>query len=218
MPAPTIAGAILTGGRARRLGGVDKSRLVVANAPSGPHTHGDDRTSRTIIVRQVDLLQRIAARVLVVTTAADRAARPERFADLPVTVVTDIVDDAGAVGGIHAALSAATAERVLVVAGDMPWLTTDALATLADVPAGADGRWVVSPRGPEPLLACYRRRALGRLTRWLHDGGRRASDLGTVLVLDALTGAALEALDPEGRLTTNVNTPEDLRRVQSTVA
>ena len=58
----STSAAILAGGQARRFGGQDKSRLVV---------HG-----RSIIVRQVEVLQRVADEVFVV------ARDPERFADL----------------------------------------------------------------------------------------------------------------------------------------
>lgn len=211
MPDASIAAAILAGGRARRLGGLDKPRLVVDADPSGP-------PGRTIIVRQVDLLQRIAGQVLVVTTSADRALHPSRFDDVAVSVAVDQIPDAGTLGGLHAALAVATAPRVLVVGGDMPFLTRAVLEALTQIPAHADGRWVRTSRGPEPLLACYRRRVLDRVTRLLHDGIRRAGALESVLAMDALEGAVLAALDPDGRVTTNVNTPEDLRRVQSTTA
>lgn len=211
MPDASIAAAILAGGRARRLGGLDKPRLIVDADPSGP-------PGRTIIVRQVDLLQRIGEPVLVVTTAADRASHPSRFDDVAVSVAVDQIPDAGALGGLHAALAAAIAPRVLVVGGDMPFLNPAVLEALTQIPAHADGRWVKTSRGPEPLLACYRRGVLDRVTRLLQDGIRRASALESVLTMDALEGAALAALDPDGRVTTNVNTPEDLRRVQSTTA
>ncbi len=211
MPDASIAAAILAGGRARRLGGLDKPRLIVGTDPSGP-------PGRTIIVRQVDLLQRIASQLLVITTPADRALHPSRFDDVPVTVAVDQFADAGALGGLQAALAAATAPRVLVVGGDMPFLNIAVLDALTRIPPGADGRWVRTPKGPEPLLACYRRRTLDRVTRMLRQGIRRATAIGDTLTMDALDGHTLRALDPEGLVTTNVNTPEDLRRVQSTIA
>src|SRR5690606_32577306 len=130
----TLAGAILAGGQARRYGGQDKSRLVVPG----------DHDGRTIIVCQQDLLQRVAAHSFVVTTTADRLTRPDRFADLHLPVVTDVINDAGALGGIHAALSHADAltppvDRVLVVACDLPFLTEHLLRALADLARTADG-------------------------------------------------------------------------------
>lgn len=197
----TIAGAILAGGQARRFGGRDKSRLTI---PDG----------RTIIVRQLELLQRVAGQILIVTTRADRVLRPDRFADLDVPVVTDLVEDAGALGAIHAALSHATAGRVLVLACDLPFLEEGLLRALADRAATADGAWVRTSRGPEPLIACYRRDSLPRITAALLSGERRAGALGEILTLHELGPDALSAFGDPDHMLTNVNTPDDYGRVQ----
>ena len=72
--------AIVAGGRARRFGGQDKSRLLVEG--------------RSIIVRQLEVLQQVAADVIVVGAPA------ERFADLGVRSVPDTLPGHGALGGI----------------------------------------------------------------------------------------------------------------------
>ena len=73
---PDIAAAILAGGRARRFGGRDKSRLVVGG--------------RTIIVRQLEILQQVAREVFVV------GPTDGRFDDLGVAVHADVIADGGA--------------------------------------------------------------------------------------------------------------------------
>lgn len=202
----TIAGAILAGGRARRFGGRDKSRLT-----------GSD--GRSIIVRQLDLLQRVAGTTFIVTTAEDRQDRPDRFSDLDAPVAVDQIPDAGALGGVHAALSFAAntfpeVTRVLVLACDLPFVTGSLLADLAARALLADGAWVCGARGPEPLIACYRINTLARVTRALEDGERRAGALGSLLTLAELGDDALAAHGDPDRLTANVNTPEEWRRVQ----
>lgn len=202
----TIAGAILAGGQARRFGGRDKSRLT---GPDG----------RSIIVRQLDLLQRVTGNTFIVTTPEDRQRRPDRFSDLSATVAVDQIPDAGALGGIHAALfHAATVlpgvNRVLVVACDLPFLTDTLLTDLATRAVHGDGAWVCGARGPEPLIACYRVGSLERVTRALEGGERRAGALATLLTLAALGGDALAAHGDPDLLTANVNTPEEWRRVQ----
>jgi molybdopterin-guanine dinucleotide biosynthesis protein A len=202
----TIAGAILAGGQARRFGGLDKSRLT-----------GSD--GRPIIVRQLELLQRVAGSLCIVTTVADRQSRPDRFVDLGVPITTDVFPDAGALGGIHAALSHATAtsahiDRVMVVACDLPSLTLDLLLALSSLARQDDGAWVRSRRGPEPLIACYRLHALPRITAMLDGGERRAHALGEMLTLGELGPDALAVFGDPDTLTANVNTPEEWRRVQ----
>src|SRR5690606_16408327 len=183
------------GGRARRFGGQDKSRLLVEG--------------RTIIVRQVELLQPLASAVLVI------APEVARFADLPVRVVADRVAGIGAVGGIDAALHASQTAATLVVAADMPYLTTPLLTLLIDrAPEARDGAWVSTARGVEPLVACYNATARQSVAAFIAAGGRRARDLGEVLEMAAVGPADLETVGDPARLLTNINTPDDYARIQ----
>ena len=190
----STSAAILAGGQARRFGGQDKSRLVV---------HG-----RSIIVRQVEVLQRVAADVFVV------ARDPERFADLGLTVHVDREPGAGALGGIYTALDAARGEHVIVVACDLPFLDDRLLTALVRRAEPADGAWVRTTRGVEPLVACYQRHARDRILAEIQAGRLRASDLGSILRLAEIAGSELERFGSADELLTNVNTPEDYARVQ----
>ena len=189
---PSMAAAILAGGRARRYGGRDKSRLIVGDRP--------------IIVRQMEVLGRIASPVIVIANDA------ARFADLHVPVHADIVPDAGAVGGIYTAVATSGADLVLVVACDMPYLDEMLLRRLVDLAATADGAWVRTARGPEPLLACYRRPTAPIIRRELDAGHFRAGDLGHVLKMAEVDEAELARFGPPDKLLLNVNTPEDWGR------
>lgn len=194
MTSLTIAAAIIAGGQARRLGGIDKSRLVVQGRP--------------IIVRQVEILQRLATPIVVI---AEDAAR---FADLGLPVYPDVVPGAGALGGILTALESVDADRVIVVAGDLPFLSVDALGHLAERALHADGAWVQTTRGIEPLLACYRRQARSGVRAAVEAREFKAADLGTRLNMAAVTESDLAPFGPVDRLLTNVNTPDDYARIE----
>jgi len=194
MVTPRVAAAIIAGGEARRLGGRDKSRLLVEGRP--------------IIVRQVDVLQRVASEVFIV------APDPSRFADLGLPVRPDVVPGLGTLGGIHTALETTDADLVLVVACDLPFLHEGVLARLTTLAAGHDGAWVRTPRGAEPLLACYTRRALGPIRDRIAARALKAADLGGVLRMAELGPDELGVFGPIDRLLTNINTPEDYARVQ----
>jgi len=185
--------AILAGGRARRLGGLDKSQLVV--------------DGRTILDRQLHMLRRVADRVVVV------ANDPARFLGLGVPVFGDLVPDAGALGGIYSAL-AITKEPVLVVACDMPYLTVPFLTRVMEAAQQAD---VAVPRdagGYHPLCACYTQACTRPIRQRLDAGMRKVLDLfGDVHVLTIGPGE-IAAFDPDGLLLLNVNTPDDLARAQ----
>lgn len=184
----------MAGGRARRFAGQDKSRLVVEG--------------RTIIVRQVEVLQRVARPVFVV------AHDPGRFVDLNLPVYADVVEGAGALGGIYTALSIDGPDTVIVVACDMPYLDDALLQRLAAMSRGHDGAWVRTPRGVDPLLACYRRHAAPIIRGEIDAGRLRARDLGAVLHMAEMSLEELATYGPPERLLANVNSPEDYARVQ----
>jgi molybdopterin-guanine dinucleotide biosynthesis protein A len=190
----TTAAAILWGGQARRFAGRDKSRLVVEGRP--------------IIVRQLEVLRRVASEVFVV---GRRDGEPP---DPGLTVHDDIIPGAGALGGIHTALEVARAGQVLVVACDLPFLDARVLQELVRLAAGADGAWVRTARGPEPLLACYQRSARGAIRDAILAGRLKAGDLGAVLRIAELDAAALERFGPVDRLLANLNTPDDHARMR----
>jgi molybdopterin-guanine dinucleotide biosynthesis protein A len=190
----TAAAAIVAGGQARRFGGADKCRLIVGGRP--------------IIVRQIDVLQRVANPVFIVANAA------ERFADLGVAVQPDAIPVAGALAGLYTALVASPADRVIVVACDLPFLNAGLLARLVERAQGADGAWVETSRGPEPFLACYRTEAAPIIRREIEAGRLRAGDLGKILAMRAIDEAELREFGSPDRLLANVNTPDEYERIQ----
>ena len=184
----------MAGGRARRFAGQDKSRLVVEG--------------RTIIVRQVEILQRVAHPVFIVGHDAGR------FADLGLPVHPDAIANSGAIGGIYTALTIDGPETVIVVACDMPFLDGRLLSRLVEMSASHDGAWVRTPRGVDPLLACYRRHAAPIIRAEIEGGRLKATALDTVLHMADMTLEEVATYGPPERLLANVNSPGDYARVQ----
>ncbi len=104
--------AILAGGQARRLGGIDKASLRVG--------------SDTILGSQLTLLRRLTPHILIVSNDIPR------FADAGVPVVPDAVAGTGALGGPYTALVHAPTDPVLVIACGMPFLTAPFLTHLVN--------------------------------------------------------------------------------------
>ncbi len=190
----SVAAAILAGGRAQRFGGQDKCRLVVEG--------------RSIIERQLEILHRLTDRVLIV---ADDAAR---FADLQVPVEPDRLPGTGPLGGLYTALTSASAERVVVVACDLPFLNAALLGHLERRARGADGAWVRTLRGADPLLACYGTAAAPRVRAQIDAGELALHALKRVLRMETIGEEEVAQFGPPDRLLTNVNTPDDFARVQ----
>jgi molybdopterin-guanine dinucleotide biosynthesis protein A len=168
---------------------------------------GSDK--RLVVVDGEPMLRRVAATVgsvadeLLVVVSPDRPLPPALLAGLDARAVTDRRSDAGPLAGIEAGLLEASADQVLVVAGDLPWVEAGLLRSLVGGLAGADAAAAVGDHGPEPLLAAYRRDpALAAATRLLDAGERRARAL-----LDELT---VTTVADSGGSTRNVNEPADL--------
>src|SRR3954468_8017049 len=140
--------AILTGGHATRFGGRDKSALVVGGA--------------TILERQLAELGPLTNDIMVVARP-DVRLMPPRGAR--VREIADIVPGSGPLGGIHAALSEARSDVVLVIACDMPYVTApfaDYLFSLAGTAS------IVVPRSDgrdHPLCAVYTRACVDAAAR-----------------------------------------------------
>jgi molybdopterin-guanine dinucleotide biosynthesis protein A len=188
-------GAILAGGQARRLGGIDKSALVV----------GTD----SILDRQLSLLRGLTPHILIVAGGLPKARTGDAI------VVTDRISGAGALGGLYTALIDAPTEQVLVIANDMPFLTAPFLARLAERGEGVDVALPCDERGRHPLCASYDRRIAGHLKARIDRGELRVGDALAGLDVRELGPDELATFDPDGRLLLNVNTPADYERARA---
>lgn len=186
-----ITALILAGGRARRMGGVDKRELVV--------------DGRTIFDRQVEVL---APRVAEIVVASPRAIAGYR-------TVADPVAGFGPLAGIAAGLAAARTPWLVVVAGDMPYLSGALIDALRARTAGEPDAVGLRVGGlPEPLVSALRVAACAPVVaRRIAAGQRKASELLTDAGLRVvwIEEPELRALDPELRALVNINSPDDLR-------
>ncbi len=180
--------AVLAGGRSRRMG-QDKSLMPFRGRPLLGHI--------------LDQLRPLADELLV------GANDPDRFAFAGCPIIPDEEPDQGPLMGILSCLTAASHDRVLVTACDIPERPLDFLRDLlrrashADIvmPRNADGRC-------EPLLAVYTRRIIPVVRAVLARGERR------ITALCDEPGIRTDPVPmPPGDWYHNLNTPEDYRRI-----
>ena len=186
-----LAAAILTGGRASRMGGQRKSLLTVGGSP--------------IIDRQLVALRQVANPIFQVTS-------PNRPADVGLPFVIDEFPDCGALGGIYTAIVRSPHERTLVVACDMPFLDPRFLQLLAALEA--DLVIPRSTRGYEPLCAIYSRTCAAPIRERIIRGELEASRLPEGVKVAEVSAETVAAYDPDGLLLVNVNTPHDYERAK----
>ncbi|MEX0968916.1 MAG: molybdenum cofactor guanylyltransferase MobA [Paracoccaceae bacterium] len=192
-----LAGVILAGGLATRMGGGDKALL-----PLGAATLLDQVIAR--LQPQVEA---------VVLNANGDAARFARFG-LPV-VADSVAGFAGPLAGVLAGLDWAQAQgfdAVLSVAGDTPFFPQDLAARLI---AAREGQPIAMAAGPgEARRARHPTFALWDVS--LADALRLALNEGTrkVVQFSDAAGCATCVFDDGDDAFFNVNTPEDLALAQ----
>ncbi len=193
-----IAGVILAGGLARRMGGGDKALLPLGN--------------RTLLDQ---VIGRLAPQVdAVVLNANGDAARFARFG-LP--VVADSVDGfAGPLAGVLAGLDWAGAhgfDAVLSVAGDTPFFPQDLAVRLMAARAGQPIAMAAGPGAPRaarhPTFALWDVSLANALRLALDQGTRK------VVQFSDAAGCATCVFEGGDDPFFNVNTPEDLQAAQA---
>jgi molybdopterin-guanine dinucleotide biosynthesis protein A len=185
-----VSAAVLVGGASSRMGR-DKARLPLAGVALAT------RTARLLADHFEDVL----------------LVGGEPPADAPGRRVADPEGVPSALRGIVGALAAARAERVLVVATDLPRLAPELVLALVAWPE-AD---VVLPRKDgrlEPLCAIWSRAALPKARAQLAEGRPELWRLVGALRAELLEGDDLRAVDPAGVMLDNANTPEDWARIE----
>ncbi len=186
-------GIVLAGGASRRMG-TDK-RLVLIDGE--PMLH---RVTR-IVAEATDE---------VILAVSEAHPLPPGILYVAARTVVDRRPDSGPLAGLEAALAASAHSLTLVAAADMPWIEADTLRALLERldRTDADAVAVATDRGPQPLLAAYRReRTLEAATRLLDAGELRMRAL-----LDALAVESVEAPEP---VAVNVNAPGDLAAIRT---
>src|SRR3972149_1222884 len=140
--------------------------------------------------------------------------RPQDYGFAGVRLVQDTRPGAGALGGLHTALSAARGETVLVLACDMPFASRPLLEHLLSLAPQAD---VVIPkwRGEfEPLCAVYAKQCLAPVEAALDAGERRMISFFSRVRVFPLEEPEWSSFDPDGLTFFNVNTPEELAEAE----
>lgn len=187
------AGFVLAGGRSSRMG-ADKAFLEI-----------DGQT----------LLERTLAVMRAVCEAVTIVGDPARFQELktsqPTPVVADIFPGCGPLGGIHAALAFSKAELNLMLAVDMPFVSSDLLAFLLETAQKNDALVTVPRIGDrfQPLCAVYRRAFSGVAESTLRTGKYKIESAFSGISVQVVDEGQLGACGFLERSFFNLNTPSD---------
>lgn len=198
-------GFLLAGGKSSRMGtGVDKAFLEFGG--------------QTLLDRALTVMSEVCDSVRIV-------GDPARFTKYGSTkygsskygsVVADIFSGCGPLAGIHAALVHSPAELNLMLAVDMPFVSTELLAFLFAAAENNDAIITVprSGKGLQPLCAVYRREFSTTAEQALRAGKYKIDAAFSSVSIRVIEEGELAAAGFSERSFLNVNTPEDRRAAE----
>jgi molybdopterin-guanine dinucleotide biosynthesis protein A len=164
------------------------------------------------------LIQRVISRV---ATLADEllitSNQPDALAFLQLPTHPDLLPGLGALGGLYTAFAIAQHPLVAVIACDMVFVSAPLLAAQRDVLLNqiVDGAVPRTSAGYEPFHAVYRRETcLAAVKASLDAGMRRADCWYSNVHMAYFSPEQTDEYDPRGEAFININTPEELKRVE----
>ncbi len=186
-----ISAVLLAGGKSRRMG-EDKATILFRNAP--------------LWQIQVDLLRKLQLQELFISAQTDPLWRPADIEFVP-----DDQPSRGPLSGIAAALSGTTANHLLALAIDMPFMTENYLRGLCERVQPSRGVVPLIENRAEPLAAIYPRDAHGAVA-----GTLSGTDFSLQAVVRKLIAAGklqpIQVSESEKSFFRNLNEPDDLDR------
>jgi molybdenum cofactor guanylyltransferase len=195
---PDVTAFIMAGGKSRRMG---RDKAFV------------DFKGRPLLRRALEVARSVAADVRIVGGGDRDRQKLESYA----AVVEDIFPDCGPLGGIHAALRASSTELNLMLAVDMPFVSSRFLQYLIDEARITAPAIVVVPRAGgrrQPLCAIYRRDFADAAEAALRAGRNRIDVLFEVVKTRVLEEEEMARAGFSSDLFRNLNTPQELEEEQ----
>ena len=192
-----IAGAILAGGQSSRMG-ANKAVMDFAGEP----------LLQRVFRRLVAGLGATNGEMIVIGPKTLKPVVPQAH------IIGDIVPAAGPLGGLYTALKTTTADRIFLMACDMPLLQPGLVRAMCEYAnANPASDVIVLPQGdhPQPLHTIYARSCLPVVERALASQDHSMHALLAQLTVVAIPPDVAHREDPHGFSSFNVNTPTHWR-------
>lgn len=186
-----ITGIILAGGKAGRMGGIDKALITVKG--------------KTIIERTVETLRDVVDDLIVVS------GNDYNFKGINVTIVRDIEKDKGPIMGIYSGLIASKTEWNFVCGCDMPYLNSSIILTLIENIRESEALVPVADGRKEPLCALYSKRLIEKLQSAIGENILKVSDFLSKVNVEYVSDDLIRKTGLEYNPFFNINYATDLR-------
>ncbi len=191
---PDVTAFILAGGKSTRMG---RDKAFV------------EFEGETLLARMLGMARSMTVDVRIVGDA-------KKFASFA-SAVEDIFQDRGPLGGIHAALRSSQTDLNLMLAVDMPFVSSAFLRYLIGQARSEPEAAVIIPRtggGWQPLCAVYRREFADAAETALLAGQNKIDLLYTAIKTRVIEEGELKGDGFSLDLFRNLNTPEELEAGQ----
>ena len=186
----------------------DISAFIIAGGKS--QRFGQDKTlyeyeGKPLVSRVYDAIEPVFDNISVVANDS------EKFSFLGLDVYPDIIPGLGPIGGIHTALKFSSTDRIFAFAADMPYLNTDFIRYMTEIPDLYDVI-VPAPDGYfEPLHSIYSVKIISRIEYQINGGSSKISNLFNSDDVRVVTDDEIIFYDDSLKLFANVNRLEDIK-------
>lgn len=138
----------------------------------------------------------------------------EKFSYLNVKTCPDIIPGKGPIGGIYTALKVSEAERVFIFASDMPYLNSEFISYMKQLPDYYD---IIIPRyhgNYEPLHAIYSKSCIPHLKRLIDAGENKIINFfNMVEVREVIEDEIFFYAEEPSSIFANINYPDDIKHI-----
>lgn len=166
---------------------------------------------RTLLQRVNDVSAPLGLPIWLIRATSPAPALASEFEKIGLPQLVDQWPDAGPLGALATAFDQTTCQRLLLLACDLPFLTTDFLDWLVKQTPAATAVVPSDGKRHHPLCAVYDRACHRLLQEKIESGKLRAhSFLDELEDVVLLPPRAWKSFDDGGRLLANINTAEDL--------
>jgi len=146
------------------------------------------------------------------------AQSQDNFLDLGYPIALDIYKAGSPLAGIHACLKKARAQKVLVVAVDMPFVMPELLRLLVKNSEDFDVAVPVLGRFFEPLLAVYSKACIKPIEDQLKTGRAKVRSFYQDVKVNKVDQDKISAVDPDLVSFININSKQNLAQAEALLA
>jgi molybdopterin-guanine dinucleotide biosynthesis protein A len=187
-----LSGAVLAGGRALRLDGMDKTKLRLGR--------------ESLLSRTLGILNSFCTETLISSNTLKQHPQGR--------IVTDLEPDQGPLGAIYSCLLKARNPYLQIVAGDMPFISACGLTKLWQEREEFDVIIPQTPDGLQPLAALYKQSCIPAIAKQLKKNNFKIRRFFDDVRVKIIICSNFPDIYPDHTFL-NINSPKDLQKARS---